>query len=58
MHVRTEAWYDEMFIGCRFMVKMNKAFSYGPKVYPNVIFCLVPYPENPVSALVASGKLA
>jgi hypothetical protein len=58
MHIRTEAWYNDVFMGCRFYVKMKKEFSYGSKLYPVMIFCLVPYPEDPISAFVATSKLA
>ena len=58
MHIRTEACYNDVFMGCRFNVKMKKEFSYGSELYPVMIFCLVPYPEDPVSAFVAKSKLA
>ena len=40
MHVRTESWYNERFMSCRFSVKMKKTFSYGDDIYPVMIFCL------------------
>jgi len=58
MHMRTEAWYDDLFMSCRFSVKMKKKFSYGPFLYPAMIFCLIPYPEDPLSAFIATSKLA
>jgi hypothetical protein len=56
MHVRTEAWYNDVFMGCRFSVRMTKAFSYGPELYPQMIFCLVPYPEDSPSTLITPSK--
>ena len=56
MHLRTEAWYNDTFMGCRFSVKMTKTFSYGPDIYPVMMFCLVPYPEDSISAFIASSK--
>ena len=58
MHIRTEAWYNDVFMGCRFNVKMKKEFSYGSELYPVMIFCLVPYPKDSLSNFIASSKLA